>query len=119
MMATAMPISPARTPRRAVRGWLSHFRERMNRAAATRYEAIPSPELMASADESGSAGTSVAARRNVLITAVRLPAEHFQHAVGNPEAADDVRRGGHHGQCAKHGVKGRVTFGHDLNRRDH
>ena len=35
MTATAMPISPARTPRRAVRGWLSHLSDRMNSAAAT------------------------------------------------------------------------------------
>ena len=39
MTASAMPISPASTPRRAVRGWLSHLSERMNSAAATRYDA--------------------------------------------------------------------------------
>ena len=44
MMASAMPISPASTPRRAVRGWLSHLSERMNSAAATRYVALPSQE---------------------------------------------------------------------------
>ena len=38
MTASAMPISPASTPWRAVRGWLSHLSERMNSAAATRYE---------------------------------------------------------------------------------
>ena len=34
-MADAMPISPASTPLRAVRGWLSHFSDKMNSAAAT------------------------------------------------------------------------------------
>jgi hypothetical protein len=32
--ASAMPISPANTPCRAVRGWLSHFSDKMNSAAA-------------------------------------------------------------------------------------
>ena len=49
-MATTMPISPARTPLRAVRGWLSHFSERMNSAAATRYDRVPSQELVESAE---------------------------------------------------------------------
>ena len=36
MTASAMPATPAATPRRAVVGWLSHFSERMKRAAAAR-----------------------------------------------------------------------------------
>src|SRR5258707_11671517 len=37
-MARAMPISPAHTPWRAVVGELSHFKERMKSAVATRSE---------------------------------------------------------------------------------
>ena len=36
-IASAMPTSAARTPRRAVAGALSHFNERMKSAVATRY----------------------------------------------------------------------------------
>ena len=35
-IASAMPPTPAATPRRAVLGWLSHRSERMKRAAAAR-----------------------------------------------------------------------------------
>jgi hypothetical protein len=36
MMASAMPPTPANTPRRAVNGSLIHFSEKMNSAVATR-----------------------------------------------------------------------------------
>ncbi len=36
MMASAMPPTPAKTPRRAVDGSLIHLREKMNSAVATR-----------------------------------------------------------------------------------
>ena len=35
-MASSMPISPAKTPRRAVAGEFIHFSERMNSAAEIR-----------------------------------------------------------------------------------
>ncbi len=35
-MAASMPSSPARTPLRAVVGWVSHFRARMKPTLATR-----------------------------------------------------------------------------------
>src|SRR6476646_4027875 len=113
-----MPISPARTPRRAVRGWLSHLSERINNAAATRYESVPSQELPKSASLTGVAANSPKCSRR-LFTIGRLPAEHFQHAVGDPETADNVRRGRNHAEHAKNGDEAGVLCGrpfrHHLN----
>src|SRR5690348_11313508 len=121
MMAITMPISPARTPRRAVRGWLSHLSERMNSAAATRYESVPNQLLATSASAVGIAASKPACIRR-LFTIGRLPAEHFQHAVGDPETADDVCHGGDDTHGAEHRDEGRVAgvcaFGHDLDGRD-
>src|SRR5438105_3326173 len=118
-MASAIPISPARTPCRAVRGWLNHFSDRMNRAAATMYEPVPSQELAAA---SNSAGGAAAKRPNVesaLITFGRLPAEHLEHAIGDPKTTDDVRRGRDDAQRAKYRIKSGFSLGHDLNAGHH
>src|SRR5215213_8911944 len=95
MTASAMPISPASTPRRAVRGCLSHFRESTNSAPATRYAPHTNGELRSGPEAVVSRTvTSMAASklndRSELITAARLPAEHLEHAVGDPKAAHDV-----------------------------
>src|ERR1700742_4106966 len=100
-IASAIPISPARTPLRAVRGWLSHFSERMNSAAAIRHEPVPSHELAAASN----ASAGVVAARLIGISALvtfRLPAEHFEHPIGNPETANDVCRGRNDSQRAEH-----------------
>src|SRR5882672_4502739 len=99
-----MPISPARTPRRAVFGWLSHLSERMKSAAATRYEPLPTHELAASSESRGGAAPSKLNAESALVTFGRLPAEHFEHAVGDPEPADDVDRGGDYAEGAEDGV---------------
>src|SRR3954467_13894243 len=86
-----MPISPARTPFRAVRGWLSHFSERTKSAAAIRYVALPSQSLAKSVSAAVvCARTCAVAKR--LVTAGGLPTEHFEHPVGDPETTDDVNR---------------------------
>src|SRR6476646_1188479 len=89
-MASAIPTSPARTPFRAVRGWLSHFSDKMNRAAATKQEPVPSHELAAASKASAGASPETAIIDSALVT-FRLPAEHLEHAIGDPETADNVR----------------------------
>src|SRR5690348_6434989 len=71
-----MPISPAKTPRRAVVGELSHFNERMKSAVAIRYVI----------SMTCSVGT---------LSRFPWPAslEHAQHAVGDKEPANDVACG--------------------------
>src|SRR3954453_2861170 len=89
-MASAIPISPARTPLRAVRGWLNHFSDKMNRAAATRHEPVPIHELAAASNASAGATPEAANIDSALVT-FRLPAEHFEHTIGDPETAHNVR----------------------------
>src|SRR5262245_48839311 len=96
--ARAMPISPARTPRRAVFGWLSHVSDKMKSAAATRYEALPTQELAASSESRAGISPSKQMAECTLVTFVRLPAEHLEHAIGDPEAANDVDRGRDHAE---------------------
>src|SRR5690242_6959415 len=117
MMASAMPISPARTPFRAVRGWLNHLSERIKRAAAIRYVALPS-QSFAKSFSAAVVCASSKTRDAKLITAGRLPSEHFQHPVGDPEAADDVRRGGNNAKDAQHVGEPCLAFRHHLNTRD-
>ena len=111
MTASAMPISPASTPRRAVCGWLSHLSDRMNSAAATRYDAHVRASVRGDRRRTASAAASSRPEvARVLITAARLPAEHLQHAVGDPEPADDVGRRGDHGQRAEDRAESRVPL---------
>src|SRR4051812_2576468 len=120
-MASAMPISPARTPFLAVRGWLSHFSDKMNRAAATRHEPVPSHELAAASNASAGA-SAVAANIDSALVTFRLPTKHFEHAIGDPETADDVRSCRNNPQRAEHGYERGMptvgTFRHHLNARD-
>src|SRR3954454_6013497 len=92
MIASVIPISPARTPFRAVRGWLSHFSERTKSAAAIRYVALPSQSLAKSDSAAVVCARSCAVERR-LVTAGSLPTEHFEHPVGDPETADDINCG--------------------------
>src|SRR6478752_3081758 len=117
-MASAMPISPARTPRRAVRGWLNHFSERMNRAAATKYVPMPNHEFAASADSTAGETAKMRMAKRALITVRRLPTKHFQHAIGDPETTYNVRRCSDNTQRTQHRVKCRVSLSHHLNARD-
>src|SRR3981189_1112732 len=117
-MARAMPISPARTPRRAVRGWLSHFSERMNRAAATKYVPVPNQEFAASADSTAGETAKMRMVESASITVRRLPTKHFQHAIGDPETADNVRRCSDNAQSTQYRVKCRFSLSHHLNARD-
>ena len=79
-MASSMPASPAKTPRRAVAGELIHFKDRMNRAAETSIE----PGIDAD-------------------SFFCLPLlEHLEHAVGDEVAADDVGGGRNDGDEAEH-----------------
>src|SRR5215212_3600596 len=89
-IASAIPISPARTPRRAVRGWLNHFSDKINRAAATRYVPVPNQEFAAASKASVEVAANMPAVERALVT-FWLPTEHFEHSVGDPEAADNVR----------------------------
>src|SRR4029079_2650652 len=109
-MASAMPISPARTPFRAVRGWLSHFSDKTNKAAATRHEPVPSHELAAASNASAGATPVTAIIESALVT-FGLATEHLEHAIGNPETADNVRGCRNNSQRAKHVIKRRVSLG--------
>src|SRR3954469_2381440 len=117
-MARAMPISPARTPRRAVRGWLNHFSERMNRAAATKYVPVPNHEFAASADSTAGDTAKMRMVESALITFGRLPTKHFEHAIGDPETADNVRRCSDNAQRTQHRIKCRFPLCHHLNAGD-
>src|SRR5688572_4469177 len=106
MMATTMPISPARTPRRAVRGWLSHLSDSTKSAAATRYEPQTAMESAPVACEASAACASKPSELRdgkTLFTAGRLPAKHLEHAIGDPEAAHDVRHRRDHSERPQHG----------------
>src|SRR3546814_4607383 len=72
-MATSMPISPARTPRRAVEGWLIHISARMNSDDAT-----------------------IAAKGTNAFISLPPRLEHLEHAVGDHETADRIDRGAEH-----------------------
>src|SRR6476660_1903243 len=89
-MASAIPISPARTPRRAVRGWLNHFSDKINRAAATRHVPVPNQEFAAASKASAEVAPNMPVVEKALVT-FRLPAKHFEHSIGDPETADNVR----------------------------
>src|SRR5687768_3847880 len=127
MTASAMPTSPARTPRRAVFGWLSHFSERMKSAAAMRYEPQTKNESRSAKWRTASPvvrfnSTSTAANKAFseerLVTAAGLPAEHLQHPVGDEEPADDVDRRGRDRDGPQHRAQSRMAARRDLNRGD-
>src|SRR5882757_3260851 len=77
-MASNIPTSPAQTPRRAVIGELSHFNESTNSAVAIRYVI-----------------SSMFSLANMWLRFPRTAGfEHFQHAIGDHEAPNDVAGGG-------------------------
>src|SRR5580704_6374349 len=99
-MARNMPISPAHTPRRAVAGELSHFNERMKSAVAIRYV--------------NSITCSVAIMWSRLPRAAGL--KHFQHAIGDQKAADDIAGCGDDGDGAKDGGEPALAFANQNDR---
>src|SRR5215212_729886 len=113
-MASAMPISPARTPRRAVRGWLNHLSDRINRAAATRYVPVPNQVFAAASKASADVAASMPAVERALVT-FWLPTEHFEHSIGDPETPDNVRSRRDDAERAQHIIKRRVRLSHHLN----
>src|SRR3954452_8541345 len=116
-IASAIPISPARTPWRAVRGWLNHFRDKINRAAATRYVPVPNQEFAAASKASPEAAPNMLIADRALVT-FWLPTEHFEHSIGDPEAADNVCCRRDDAKRAQHIVERRVPFSHHLNARN-
>src|SRR5437899_12110731 len=84
-IASSIPTSPAQTPRRAVTGELSHFNESTKRAVAIRYV--------------------ISRMYSLANMGLRLPRaagfEHFQHAIGDHEAPNDVAGGGDDCDCSQ------------------
>src|SRR4051794_4941466 len=108
-MASTIPISPARTPCRAVRGWLNHFRDKINSAAATMYVPVPNQEFAAASKSTAEVAANRLVIERALIT-VRLPTKHFEHAIGDPETADNVRRCRDNAQRTQHPVKSGISL---------
>src|SRR5262245_25285085 len=126
-ISSSMPISPASTPRRAVLGALSHFREKTNSAVAIRY-VHPTSQLSAVAPEAPASGMAGWAAASVCGKAISmsmasslllLALEHLEHAIGNQKAADDVACGGNAGNGSQDGAERRALLGRDPDRRHH